>query len=81
MISRQDVWNGARAREVVAIFAFTLIACAAMAMDKAHVKADRAVADDAVEAMARDHRTGPRVIMAPATRCKRTSLRRRLRRQ
>ena len=34
MISLQDVWSGARAREVVAIFAFTLLACAAMALDK-----------------------------------------------
>jgi len=36
MISKEELFQGARAREVVAIFAFTLIACAAMALDKAH---------------------------------------------
>ena len=36
MISKEELVQGARAREVLAIFGFVLIACAAMAIDRAH---------------------------------------------
>ena len=35
MISKEQILQGARAREVIAIFAFTVLACAAIALDRA----------------------------------------------
>ena len=36
MISAQELAHGAKSREVIAVFAFVMLACAAMALDKAH---------------------------------------------
>lgn len=36
MISKEELIHGAKSREVIAVFAFMLLACAAMFLDKAH---------------------------------------------